>query len=200
MERKEDQERRETNIILHNIPESRSENPNARKQYDSDSFDNIVQALLENETIPVDKIFRLGKKREQPQIPIKNKKLVKWNVCTQINHSGVRHPNESNTPKGVKNIPKKGYDTLTTPFQVLSFIAAERLGCPTLLKVSHWHLQRSWHQKQCTGKVLVWRAIDRWVSPPGSVRRRWSTIATVAIGNVASAWVADSWREQGPKT
>ena len=35
------------------------------KQYDSDSFNNIVQALLENETIPVDKIFRLGKKREQ---------------------------------------------------------------------------------------------------------------------------------------
>ena len=41
----------------------------------------------------------------------------------------------------------------------------------------------------------IWRAVDRWVSPPGSVRRRRPTIATVAIGNAASAWVADSWRE-----
>ena len=69
-------------------------------------------------------------------------------VSDTHNHSSVRHPKESNTTKGVKNIPKKGYDNLPTPFQVLSFIAAEHLWCPTLLKVSHWHLQKRGHQKQ----------------------------------------------------
>ena len=39
-----------------------------------------------------------------------------WVSDTQ-NHSDVKHPKESNTPKGVKNIPKKGYNTLTSPFK-----------------------------------------------------------------------------------
>ena len=40
-EKKHDQEARETNILLHNIPESTSQDVEGRKKYDADSFDNI---------------------------------------------------------------------------------------------------------------------------------------------------------------
>ena len=62
---REDKERRETNLIIHNIPESQSKEPRARKKYDSGSFNNIVCALFgEGTVIETEQIIRLGKKKE----------------------------------------------------------------------------------------------------------------------------------------
>ena len=59
----QDKEDRECNIILHNIPESTSQDPLVRKKYDSDSFQGVVAALLGSETkVETTQIFRLGKK------------------------------------------------------------------------------------------------------------------------------------------
>ena len=62
VEKKEESERREVNLIVHNVPESKSSDPEARKKYDFDSFSNIAEALLEERNMDVDKIYRLGKK------------------------------------------------------------------------------------------------------------------------------------------
>ena len=68
VEQNEDKEKRQANIIIHNIPESKASSPDARKQYDTDSFRNIVEALLgENENVEINKIYRLGKKRESTE-------------------------------------------------------------------------------------------------------------------------------------
>ncbi|XP_043225276.1 putative histone deacetylase complex subunit cti6 [Amphibalanus amphitrite] len=64
VERKEDKEKREVNLIIHNVPESKSSDPEARKGYDLKSFSNIKEALLGEGNMEVDKIYRLGKKRE----------------------------------------------------------------------------------------------------------------------------------------
>lgn len=65
VEKKEDKETREVNIIIHNIPESKSDDPATRKKYDSDSFYNIVQALGgDARGMEMDNIYRLGKKKE----------------------------------------------------------------------------------------------------------------------------------------
>lgn len=65
IEKKDDRERREVNVIIHNIPESKSADAAARKKYDEDSFENIVKALLgEHKSMEIDKIYRLGKKKE----------------------------------------------------------------------------------------------------------------------------------------
>ena len=61
---KEDREKRDTNILVHNIPESMSGNPEVRKKYDSESFMNIVCALLgEYREMNIEKVYRLGKKQ-----------------------------------------------------------------------------------------------------------------------------------------
>ena len=60
--KKDERGTRETNILIHNIPESLSVDPEVRKKYDSDSFDNIVHALLgEEKEIVTEKVYRLGK-------------------------------------------------------------------------------------------------------------------------------------------
>ena len=65
MTAKDDKALRERNVILHNIPESTSEDPEKRKKYDKDSFDNVVRALFgESELIEVENVFRIGKKQE----------------------------------------------------------------------------------------------------------------------------------------
>ena len=65
VETKEDRDVREVNIIIHNIPESQSDEPTLRQKYDSDSFQNITHALLgEDVNIKTEKIYRLGKKKE----------------------------------------------------------------------------------------------------------------------------------------
>ena len=64
VERKDDKERREVNVIIHNIPESKASDPEARKNYDLKSFCNIKEAILGERNVEVEKIFRLGKKRE----------------------------------------------------------------------------------------------------------------------------------------
>ena len=68
VEKKEDKERREVNIIIHNIPESEASNPEERKKYDSDSFNNVVHALLGDDVnMTTEKVLRLGKKRERQE-------------------------------------------------------------------------------------------------------------------------------------
>ena len=53
------------NVIIHNIPESKSSDMTTRKKYDSDSFLNIAGALLgKGRKIEITKIHRLGKKKE----------------------------------------------------------------------------------------------------------------------------------------
>lgn len=65
VEKKEDKELREVNVIIHNIPESKSSDAATRKKYDSDSFQNIVEALLGGDRrMETTKTYRLGKKKE----------------------------------------------------------------------------------------------------------------------------------------
>ena len=60
---KEDKETREKNLILHNIPECVSDDPQRRKKYDHDSFQSVAQALVGEDTeVEVETVFRLGKK------------------------------------------------------------------------------------------------------------------------------------------
>ena len=64
----QDKEDRECNIILHNIPESTSQDPSVRKKHDSDSFHGVVAALLGSEAkVEITQIFRLGKKLTPPE-------------------------------------------------------------------------------------------------------------------------------------
>ena len=66
IEKKDDTEKREVNVIIHNIPESKSVDAAARKKHGEDSFENIVKALLgEHKSMEIDKIYRLGKKEVQ---------------------------------------------------------------------------------------------------------------------------------------
>ena len=65
VEKKEDKESRELNVIIHNIPESQSNEPADRKKYDSASFRNIVQALFgDDATMEIEKVYRLGRKKD----------------------------------------------------------------------------------------------------------------------------------------
>ena len=65
---KENRDAREKNIIIHNIPESSAADPEARKKHDVDSFNNIVHSLLgENTNLQVEKVFRIGKKKEREE-------------------------------------------------------------------------------------------------------------------------------------
>lgn len=67
---KEDRESRENNVLLHNIPESESTNPEERKKYDHASFQNVVAALCgEDAQIEIDRVVRLGKKPEPSENP-----------------------------------------------------------------------------------------------------------------------------------
>ena len=59
---KDDRENRERNLLLHNIPECASQNPEERKQYDIDSVYNIAEALYPDDTsFEVEEVYRLGK-------------------------------------------------------------------------------------------------------------------------------------------
>lgn len=59
---KDDRENRERNVLLHNIPECASQNPDERKQYDIDSAYNIAEALYPDDTsFEVEEVYRLGK-------------------------------------------------------------------------------------------------------------------------------------------
>lgn len=60
----QDKEDRDSNIILHNIPESTAEDPAVRKQHDSEIFQGVVTALLGGETkVETTNVFRMGKKQ-----------------------------------------------------------------------------------------------------------------------------------------
>ena len=56
------------NIILHNIPESKSEDPVVRKQHDTEVFQRVVSSLMGgNVTVETTQVFRLGKKQESEE-------------------------------------------------------------------------------------------------------------------------------------
>ena len=60
----QDKDDRDSNIILHNIPESTAQDPTVRKQHDTEIFQSVVAALLGHETkVETTHIFRMGKKQ-----------------------------------------------------------------------------------------------------------------------------------------
>ncbi|KAF0314405.1 Transmembrane protein 70, mitochondrial [Amphibalanus amphitrite] len=68
MESKYEKEKRENNLILHNVPESQAETPDERVKHDKEMFMKVVSALVgTQENVQVDKIYRLGKKQAQPE-------------------------------------------------------------------------------------------------------------------------------------
>ena len=72
MEHKQDKERRENNLILHNVTESLEEDPKLRKSHDSAQFGEVISALLgdiDRPTIEIEKIYRLGKKKDKDEKP-----------------------------------------------------------------------------------------------------------------------------------
>ena len=98
---KEDKEHREKNILIHNIPECQSADPEVRKNYDHATFYNIVSALYEDSEatdMEVVSVVRLGKKQEPAEkakprlmmVKLKNKegvnKLIKRR--TQLRNVG----------------------------------------------------------------------------------------------------------------
>ena len=61
-----EKERRDKNIILHNIVESEAENPLERAEHDKEVFRSVVNALIgEDEDVEVENVFRLGKKQDK---------------------------------------------------------------------------------------------------------------------------------------
>ena len=89
IEKNENKEQRETNVIIHNIPESKSSDAVSRRKYDENSFHNIVEALSgERHSIEMDKVYRLGKRKEEGEegepkprlmlVGLKRKEDVEW--------------------------------------------------------------------------------------------------------------------------
>lgn len=65
VEARYDKERREKNIILHNIRESGADSYEERIEHDTAVFTKVVTALMgSQEEVAVEKIFRLGKRPE----------------------------------------------------------------------------------------------------------------------------------------
>ena len=65
VETKDDRAGRELNVLVHNLPESMSDDPKKRKEYDEEIFKSMTNALVgESTDLEVKKIFRLGKKKE----------------------------------------------------------------------------------------------------------------------------------------
>ena len=56
-----DKEKRKMNVIIHGIPESKSEEPLDRKEYDIEQVNTVFQTHLEVD-VAVDNAIRLGKK------------------------------------------------------------------------------------------------------------------------------------------
>ena len=62
---KEERDGRETNLLLHNISESSSSDPEERKEHDKNNFNKVATALLGDQVkIDTVKIYRLGKRAE----------------------------------------------------------------------------------------------------------------------------------------
>ena len=86
MEQKEDKERRQNNLLLHNVRESQDHDPQQRKTHDTAQFGEVISALLGDVNRPhieVDKIYRLGKRKEEEDskprlllVRLKNKEHV----------------------------------------------------------------------------------------------------------------------------
>ena len=90
-EEKEKSKRR-LNVIMHNIPESTSEDGNTRRKHDTDFVTDMCQKHL-NTAVSITKCFRLGKKGSKPR-------LLKISLSTEIekakllrNCTKLRDPN-----------------------------------------------------------------------------------------------------------
>ena len=70
----QNKDERENNIILHNIPESMSPDPDVRKQHDTNNFKGVTTALVGDVKVEIAQVFRLGKKQETQGAPGSNAK------------------------------------------------------------------------------------------------------------------------------
>lgn len=137
VENQYEKDKRERNIILHNIMESRADTPEERIEHDKAVFMNVVAALVGNqENIEVEKVFRLGKKpdtseesrdRTQPKgrlmlIRLKEKDHVNTLIKrrTQLKEKGFPNvyltrdltPEERETQRKLRaELERKGKDT-----------------------------------------------------------------------------------------
>ena len=86
VESKKEKEERQNNIILHNIEESRDGDPMRRKAHDTSMFGEVISAVLgdlDRPCLEIEKVYRLGKKREDESakprlllVRLKNKEHV----------------------------------------------------------------------------------------------------------------------------
>ena len=75
--------KRRLNIIIHNIPESASEDGNTRKKHDTDFVTDICQQHL-NTKVSINKCFRIGKKGAKPR-------LLKISLGTELEKAIILH-------------------------------------------------------------------------------------------------------------
>ena len=88
MRNKDDRELRGKNVLLHNIPECESANPEERKDYDYASFQNVTTALLGEAgaaDVEVVNVIRLGKRPEGPEASKPRLMLVKMKDRESVN-------------------------------------------------------------------------------------------------------------------
>ena len=73
--------KRRLNIIIHSIPESASEDGNARKKHDTDFVANMFQQHLDTK-VSITKCFRIGKKDAKPR-------LLKMSLGTEVEKAKI---------------------------------------------------------------------------------------------------------------
>ena len=101
----QNKDERGSNIILHNIPESMSPDPDVRKQHDANSFKGVTTSLLGDVKVEIVQVFRLGKKQvaegalpanQKPRlmmIKLKDRDLVNQLIKRRTQLKEVGYPN-----------------------------------------------------------------------------------------------------------
>ena len=80
-----DEREKENNLVIYNIAESSSENPNIRESYDTEVVHDIFYHGMQTENYYINKVIRLGKKTEESNKPrpilvkLSNPR-EKWNI------------------------------------------------------------------------------------------------------------------------
>ena len=74
--------KRRLNVIIHNVPESTSEDGSVRKKHDTDFVMQMCQHNLDISIAPISKCFRLGKKGAKPR-------LLKVSLSTEVDKAKV---------------------------------------------------------------------------------------------------------------
>ena len=97
-----DEESREYNLLVHNVDESTSSDPEIRMREDKESFHCMAKALVgDSLDIEVEKVFRLGKKTEENRtkprlmlLRLKNKDHVEELLKRRVKLKDVGFPNK----------------------------------------------------------------------------------------------------------